>query len=392
MREYILVRNNVVNQSIGRLLSAMSLLSTTIDHLFLHIKTSSLDMSELRNELQQILQQATRAPREDLDGALQRLEELVGSLPLLPAALIALGCGALVEYGGSPSAVIPVIFRRTGEALQRAASFVSACKEAARAQPSQAAENEDAEQCVETYGEQVSQRMPEEARAWSALPMLFRVALAILMGDARARQLVRDNISFTTALKGFPVQNTDVVCIHKLLQILEHEVLIILHPGLRRGYRVRINGIGDNFQLHTLLADALIGDPTHGWLPGERPDPIVVAAAKDGPCPRTVEENQTFPVAQGAFNLWNWQGLQADGTLPTPGTTQSRSWIWNEGTPADISLFEGSRVILLGPPPYARTWSAGRSFPSIAGQFDVLELLTPAQIEDWLTRLAAAPK
>jgi hypothetical protein len=81
-----------------------------------------------------------------------------------------------------------------------------------------------------------------------------------------------------------------------------------------------------------------------------------------------------------------------DGALPTPGTTQSRYWIWNEGTPADISLFEGSRIILLGPPPYTRTWSAGRSFPSIAGQLDVLDLLTPAQIEDWLTRLAAAPK
>ncbi len=136
----------------------MSLLSATIDHLFLHIKTSSLDMSELRNELQQMLQQATSAPREDLDGALQRLEELVGSLPLLPAALIALGCGALVEYGGSPSAVTPVIFQRTGEALQRAALFVSACKEAARAQPSHAAENEDAEQCVEMYGEQCRNR------------------------------------------------------------------------------------------------------------------------------------------------------------------------------------------------------------------------------------------
>jgi hypothetical protein len=233
--------------------------------------------------------------------------------------------------------------------------------------------------------------MPEEAQAWSALEMLCNATIALLMRDARLRQFIGTYEPFTTALLAFPVQNSAIECIRRLLQILENEELIVLHPALRRGYRVRMSGIGDNFQLHTLLTDALIDDPTQGWLPGERPDPIVAAAAKDGPCPHTVEENRNFPIARGVFNLWNWQGLQPDGTLPT-GNTHSRYWIWNEGTPADIAAFEGTRIVLLGPPPYARTWSAGRYFPAIPGQLEVVEILTQDRTEDWLTRLAAVSK
>lgn len=368
----------------------MSSLSTAIDQLFTQITGRPFSMHELQRELQQVLRQAVGAPREDLDAALRRLEEPASDLPLLPAALLAVGCGALIEYGGSATTVAPMIFQRTSDALQLATSFVHACQDAARTRPTETSDPENAELCVEEYGEQISTQMPEEAQAWSALKMLCQAAIATL-SDAHVRQSIRNDEPFIVALQAFPVQTSAIECIHKLLLILENEELTVLHPQFRRGYRIRISGLGDNFQLHTLLADALIGDPTHGWLPGERPDPVVVAAAKDGLCPHTLEESRTFPSAQGAFNLWNWQSLQTDGTLPT-GTTQSRYWIWNEGTPADIATFEGTRIILLGPPPYARSWNAGRKFPFIPGQLEVLEILTQDRTEDWLSRLAAAPK
>jgi hypothetical protein len=34
-----------------------------------------------------------------------------------------------------------------------------------------------------------------------------------------------------------------------------------------------MSGVGDNFQLHTPLADRLIGDPGRGLVSGERPAP-----------------------------------------------------------------------------------------------------------------------
>jgi hypothetical protein len=170
-----------------------------------------------------------------------------------------------------------------------------------------------------------------------------------------------------------------------MLRVLDGEPLLIFHPEVRRGYRAEISGIADNFQLHTLLSDALVGNPAEGRLPGERPDPRVVAAARDGAAGRDT------PSARGAFNLWTWLGLRPDGTLPD-AMKGSDHWVWNEGTPADIPPFEGVRVVLLGPPPYPRSWSPERRFRDMAGELRLLEQLPTDAVQGWLRRIAAAPR
>ena len=116
----------------------------------------------------------------------------------------------------------------------------------------------------------------------------------------------------------------------KMLGVLDDEELVALHSEQQRGYVIRIAGISDNFQLHTLLADALIGDPAQGWLTGERPDPRAVALSRNAPY-----DGREHVTVHGPFNLLNWFGLKADGKLPE-GTENHDSWIWNEGVPADI--------------------------------------------------------
>jgi hypothetical protein len=194
----------------------------------------------------------------------------------------------------------------------------------------------------------VAERLPEAAGAWEALPIIERAANAVLIRVAEARAEVGNSARFMAALSACPLEMETLTCLRKLVAVLDRAEVIVLHPSFQRGYRVRISGIGDNFQLHTLLADALIGDPDQGWLPGQRPDRRVAAAAKDGPFPLPGSPRGDVPIAVGAFNLWNWQGLQPDGTLPT-GRNGTEHWTWNEGVPADITLFEGQRVLLLGP-------------------------------------------
>jgi hypothetical protein len=173
-----------------------------------------------------------------------------------------------------------------------------------------------------------------------------------------------------------------------LLQVLDDEELLVLDPALRRGYIVMISGIGDNFQLHTLLADALIGDPRHGWLPGRRPDPRVIAVARDAPLQ---EDEDSTMVAEGSFNMVNWTGLACDGTVLT-GTGAHTHWIWGEGVPADILPFAGTRVILLAPPAYARSWNATRRFPLMPAELTVRRQLSLEEAETWLHRFATAPR
>jgi hypothetical protein len=122
----------------------------------------------------------------------------------------------------------------------------------------------------------------------------------------------------------------------QLLADLDDEPLLILHHALGRGYRVTISGVADNFQLHTLLADAFLGDPADGWLARQRPAAEVVAAA------RGATDVDQDVVAQGVFNLVGWRGIDSTGNLPQD-MGNSANWIWSEGVPADIEPFDGLR-------------------------------------------------
>jgi len=89
------------------------------------------------------------------------------------------------------------------------------------------------------------------------------------------------------------------------------------------------------------------------------------------------------------WNLYTWQAVKPDLTLPS-GQTATEHWIWNEGKPADIPLFEARRVILLGPAAYIRTWSAQRTFAAMQPELRIEAILTRDEIQGWLERMAGA--
>ncbi|MET7419753.1 hypothetical protein [Dactylosporangium sp. NPDC005555] len=156
-----------------------------------------------------------------------------------------------------------------------------------------------------------------------------------------------------------------------LLSVLDDEPLLVLDrsfAGTGRGYRVTIGGIGDNFQLHTLLAAALIGDPARGLLPGRAPTAAEVAAAGTG------DDLQPAGGLRG-----NWNLVDADG-----------AWIWNEGTPADIPHLDGVRVVVLEPEPYSRSWDTGRAYPLMTPLLRVDAPLPADEAAAWLSRVKPA--
>src|SRR5436190_5192026 len=67
-----------------------------------------------------------------------------------------------------------------------------------------------------------------------------------------------------------------------LAQVLDDEPLVVIDHATGRGFRLIMSGIGDNFQLHTLLAHRLIGDPARGLLAGDPPETRWVDAATTG--------------------------------------------------------------------------------------------------------------
>ena len=160
--------------------------------------------------------------------------------------------------------------------------------------------------------------------------------------------------------------------------MLDNEELLVIHPASEQGFRVRISGISDNFQLHTLLADALNGPD---GFPYDKPDPQTAAIS------RGEQEPTDDDFAVGVFNMVNWTGIK--GLLgESDDDDESHSffdeWIWGEGTPYDIEKFEGTRVVLIDDAPYQRSWQAHLTFDGIRPEVTVVEKLTPQQVQDWL--------
>ncbi len=363
----------------------------------------AFDPQQFRELSQAIFEESDGAEDAEVSDALRRLSEVIATANPFRASLVALTCGALVENGADPTIAIESILDRLPEVLERADAFARACvaewdayaadetidQEGAEELEDDGEDEEDQDDDFDTIlqavGPRVAEADPEGARAWFSHPNFCLAAVAMLAASPSNRRIARQRRELKTLAEPLAEVSPPAGFLAKLLSVLDDEELIVLDPEQKRGYRVRIQGIADNFQLHTLLADALIGNPGEGWLPGTRPDPRVVAAAKDQPVDPDAD------TAEGAFNLVQWTGLRADGTMDS-ANADSEHWIWNEGVPADILPFEGVRVVLLQPPPYSRFWNADRAFGGMTGHVAVEEILSPEAVRDWLDRIAAAPR
>jgi hypothetical protein len=137
-----------------------------------------------------------------------------------------------------------------------------------------------------------------------------------------------------------------------------------------------MSGVVDNFQLQTLLMDAM---PQRRALFGRRRHRVSRAAVANarGAGPQQIDEE-----ILGAWNLHTYRALRNG----EPDVADRRHWLWNEGCPSEIPVVDGHRVILLGPPAYERTWSAARTFPELAATLEYRELIEQ-EVEAWLARI-----
>ncbi|WP_165073733.1 hypothetical protein [Paludisphaera rhizosphaerae] len=343
-------------------------------------------IEEVGEALRTAFSRREASDRRAVEKAMGRLADKIIDAPTRTdaAATAALYCGGLVERGLDPTIAVEAVLNRIERQIgPEALAFASACKKAAPKKRKRSADAEDQMDPVEEFGDQVAQRMPAETGSFQMLEPFSLAAVAMLGRSPDARRASRSRTALRQTLNDLGGQYGYAGLLWMMMQVLDDEPLLVLHPGEGKGYRVQISGLGDNFQLHTLLADALVGEPSQGWLPGRHPTPAEAAAARDA------EVGEDSPPAKGSFNLWTWRGIRRDGKLDK-SKDQSDHWIWNEGVPADIPRFQGVRIVLLSPPPYDRGWSAGRKFPFMPGELTLVGRLMDDQVRDLLRRFAEA--
>ncbi|MEV0615461.1 hypothetical protein AB0I81_19245 [Nonomuraea sp. NPDC050404] len=308
------------------------------------------------------------ADEASLSAVAARLSELLARLPSGVAVRLGILAGALAERGADPMPLAGTLVDRLTEHLERSAGFVAAWRSATGEDPPQP-EDDDPDWVVGVASRLTGLDEQEAfglAQAWALTHLATMPVLSILQLSTPVRAALPGRERLTAALSAVYDDRDDLGWLAGLLRVLDEEHLIVLHRESGNGYEVVIGGLGDNFQLHTLLADAVSGPVTEGLIEGVQPDPRWVWGASDGPVDPDGE-----PV-RGQFNLTDAHG----------------KWIWNEGVPAEIPHLDGVRVVVLDPPPYERSWSPGRRYPLMSGSIRLERILPAEEAASWLTKVA----
>ena len=274
-------------------------------------------------------------------------------LPTVPrwycAGCVALACGALVEHGGDLEQPLDALLGRLPEVLAGAVAFADACRARAGGTPAPADDAVERASAMMSWKRCRPRRSPGARSTCSPAPpwQCWARSPAAPATGGRGGELLKQ-------ARAVADLHEQAQYLAEMLRVVDDEELLVLHPETRRGWKVCIRGVSDNFQLHTLLANALIGDPEKGLLPGRRPDPC-----RRLPRTRDRPVDPAATLAEGAFRLMN--GRAACGLIgrwrPTPprrsGTKAfrptlsslqergwccwGRRWLCEPGMPAAVS-------------------------------------------------------
>ncbi|HTU75073.1 MAG TPA: hypothetical protein VMG38_16275 [Trebonia sp.] len=343
----------------------------------------ALDRSDQRGFLEALhrIRQATPgAGRAEVQDAAARLTPLVATIPFWKGSDLAGVAGQVASYCADNSVILSTLIRRAISVMELSAWFAVTLDGKSVPDPEDPGQYQ---QSLALLGDVLSQpgrdRLPAilelparpDARAGALAEAWFSCRswmepLLYLAQRKDIRATLPDRDRLTAACDAIRDYMVTAEWLHGLLLVLDDETIVVLHRPTGLGYRVTISGVGDNFQLHTLLATALTGKKSRGMIAGKAPSAAEVAAASDGQ------------------DLTPAGGIQARFALADAYGEE----IWLEGRPAGIPALEGTRVVVLDPPPYPRSWEAGRAYPQMRPSVTVDEILNEMSSAYWLAKVS----
>lgn len=318
-------------------------------------------------------------------------------------AILALICGALAEDGQSTDLFAKPLLDRFSKVLELAVGLVNEIEPKlpeAEVETDEEADDDDDDIDDDDSDEEDSEEMDptdirsqmfEEERgalgaqwetekiAWDSLEQFWPPVILVLSLDPELRREYKYLMRNADRIAEFHVAG---YWVKTLLTVLHDEPIVVIEPGTKTGILARMSGVVDNFQLHMILMDVF---PHSGLLPRRRISKEIADVAK-GIGPQNLDKTVT-----GAWNLYDWRAITSDLKLPKESQLDGMEyWIWNEGTPSDIPVMNGRRVILLGPAAYQRQWGAGRTFERLPAEIVIERSLNRNEVKEWLTQMKTA--
>jgi hypothetical protein len=292
--------------------------------------------------------------RAELNALLAEVAPLIRAEEPFRGSVIAISCGTLVEMGGDPAIVAPHLFAT----LPRHLDLARQHRDRAKRKP-----NDD---------ESLFADDPDGMQAAKGLTYLLLPTMAVICRAMAFRQQARAIPEIVNGVQALRDTNREADFVAQVLGFTDGIELLVLAPQERKGFRVTLEAVNNNFHLFTLLQGALTGA---GHLEGEPTDPEVLGIAT-GEIP-----HQTTRMDHARWHFYTWEGLRLDGSL---AATDFRTWIPGDALAAEIPALEGERIVVIGPPVLgARSWDSNHFaniHDALRSGVRVTEVLTPGQV------------
>jgi hypothetical protein len=287
---------------------------------------------------------------------------------------IATVCGIFVERGCDPTIALPHLLDRLTEQLARVPEFVTIMQQhLGIEQPHRVGPGD---------WPALGQAHPEYAWVigeWFALNFVGGAAMTMLCRDVNARKRARHRVELVRAAESARSDQPYAYYLAELLGMVDDEQLLVLDTTQRRGYRVRLTAVRNNFHLFTLLQDALLpGDP--------RLQKLAVSIAKGERMLSDVSPSEWAEFGEHDTARWSFRPWLAPPNDPA-------CWIWGESKPTEIPMLDGERIVLLGPLDSPRSWEIAYFVPlhsALRSSVRIEAVVRADEYESWIARCRTA--
>lgn len=238
---------------------------------------------------------ATDSEGLEVEESTALVEQIAPMLPGLVGTFskLAVVAGALVERGASPMALVEVLPERafmtmaSRLALERMWDLATQGRPLPEFKPPRDAAV--VREILETLRAEArrlgrpEQHVEQVAYSWFSLDDWINPLIAAMASGREFRKAMAWREDVADGAGRLKQRSEGAHWLYGLCRVCDDEPLIALDPTSGRGFRLTMSGVGDNYQLHTLLADRLMRPGHGGLLEGRPPEPAWVRAASAGP-------------------------------------------------------------------------------------------------------------
>ncbi len=318
--------------------------------------------------------------RVSLDGAVGILRRGLELSDPYQAGRVAQTMGAVVEYGAAPGCCCDAVLDRLEAVLAAIVRAASARAADVRSETVDSAAGKadlldtipsDWAPQPETIGFDLYKKL-------RALAPFGLAAMAMLVRDSALARSAQTRERFVGLVADLDHLHQNLWYLHEVLGSAFGLEPIVLYPDERSGWRVRLDGVRNNFHFISLFEGTLIeaGELSH---PEYTFHPDVLALARG----ETFDVPEVRPAAIWHYYTW--------GALVSGKLDWAKYTLWGEMRPQQTPQFDGTPVILMAPLPFqSRSWDPHFIFsvhPALRPSVEVVERLDSDAVDGWLERL-----